>query len=65
MWTVVYLAQKEAIAEALREKLENEGILVKVRRAGGNPECEGYEILVPETEIKQAHEIIIDNDFKR
>ena len=63
MWTVVYLAQKEALAEAIRERLESEGILVKVRHAGGNPECDGYEILVPETEIKQAHEIIIDTDF--
>ena len=63
MWTVVYLAQKEALAEAIRERLESEGILVKVRHARGNPECDGYEILVPETEIKQAHEIIIDTDF--
>lgn len=63
MWTVVYLAQKEEIAELLRARLEGEGLLVKVRRAGGNPDCEGYEVLVPETEIKQAHEIIIDTDF--
>ena len=63
MWIVIYLAQKEEIAEAICKKLESEGILAKVRHAGGNPECDGFEILVPETEIKQAHEIIIDTDF--
>ena len=63
MWTVVYLAQKEEIAEKLRMRLEEEGLLVKVRPAGGDKDNKGFEVLVPETEVEQAHGIIIDTDF--
>ena len=63
MWTVVYLAQKEEIAEKLRARLEKNGLLVKVRPAGGDKDNTGFEVLVPETEVGQAHGIIIDTDF--
>lgn len=60
MWTVVYIAPNLPAAEMIKELLEKEGVLIMLRPVGaphlgasGN-----YEILVPELEVEEAHEII-------
>jgi len=60
MWTVVYVAPNDSIAQMLKDVLEQEGLLVMLRRTGvphmgasGN-----FELLVPETEAEEAHEIV-------
>ena len=67
MWTVVYMAQSREIAAELEKLLTEEGILVKKRpvskdkeKENGNEYC---EILVPESEIEEAHSVIIEKGF--
>lgn len=65
VWTVVYIAKTMYIAEQIREMLENDGMLVKIRPIernsdNGDGSC---EVLVPESEVEQAHGLIIDSDF--
>ena len=62
MWTVVYIARTKDMADKLQKILEDDGMLVKVR-----PICKStdgsdtsYEVLVPESEVEQAHGLIID-----
>ncbi len=61
MWTVVYISQSEDIAKEIKDLLEASQILVMMRSAG-EKEQKSFEILVPETEVEQAHNIIINNN---
>jgi menaquinone-dependent protoporphyrinogen IX oxidase len=65
MWTVVYMAQSKEIASRLQELLVEEGILVKLRPVSKNHENNDnyHEVLVPETEIEEAHSIIIEKGY--
>ncbi len=65
MWTVVYMAQSKEIVTKLQQILETEGLLVKIRPISKNPENNDnyYEVLVPESEVEEAHSIIIDTGF--
>lgn len=65
MWTVIYMAQSTEMTENLKLLLERDGILVKVRPISKNPENNDnyYEILVPETEVEEAHAVIIEKGF--
>lgn len=62
MWMVVFVAQSLEIAEKIKELIMSSGLLVKVRAIGGSSDekygC--YEILVPESELDEAHSIIIN-----
>lgn len=60
MWTVVYIASSRQLAENLKATLTAEGILVKLRAAGSPKagDAGAHEILVPESEAEEAHEII-------
>lgn len=60
MWTVVYIAPNRATAEMLKEVLTNEGLLVMLRSAGVPHlgDSGSVEILVPESEVEEAHEIL-------
>ncbi|WP_366922712.1 DUF2007 domain-containing protein [Metallumcola ferriviriculae] len=60
MWTVVYIATNSITAEKIRDKLSQEGVLVTLRAVGASPlgESRSVEVLVPEGEIEEAHEII-------
>ncbi len=62
MWTVVYLAKNKKIAEKISDIISQEGVLTKIESVGKSPnEEEGYyEILVPESEVEEAHSIIIE-----
>lgn len=60
MWTVVYIAPHMKGAEKIREMLLLEGFLVKLKTVGLS-HAGGYgpvEVLVPESEIEEALEII-------
>ncbi|WP_066637046.1 glutamate decarboxylase [Desulfolucanica intricata] len=60
MWTVVYIAPNQKVAEKLQQKLTSEGFLVKLRPIGlaqPGTVC-SVEILVPESEVNEALEII-------
>lgn len=60
MWTVVYIAPSLARAELLKEILISEGLMVTLRPAGIHRPGNGgaVEILVPELEAEEAHEIL-------
>jgi len=60
VWTVVYIAPNKKEAERLEKLLAMEGFLVKLRTVGlsqANNSC-SLEILVPESEVDEALEII-------
>lgn len=60
MWTVVYIAPTKGVAERLKEEISNEGLLVQLRSLGlpNGRETGSVEILVPESEVDEALEII-------
>ncbi len=60
MWTVVYIAPNRIMAEMLKNYLTNEGLLVMLRSVGVPHlgDSGSVEILVPESEVEEAHEIL-------
>lgn len=60
MWTVVYIAPNRSTADMLKEVLTNEGLLVMLRSAGVPHlgDSGSVEILVPESEVEEALEIL-------
>ena len=64
MWTVVYMTQSEEAVNLVTEILNENQLLYKIRPVGSAVDggsC--FEILVPETEINEAHNIIIENNL--
>ncbi len=62
MWTVIYIAPNKAIAEKYKQILSDEGMLVQLRTIGSIHlgDHASVEILVPESEAEEAHEIITE-----
>ncbi|NLM69448.1 MAG: DUF2007 domain-containing protein [Firmicutes bacterium] len=60
MWTVVYVAPNRAVADMMKELLEQEGFVVMLRPIGApHMGASGsVEILVPDSEVEEALEII-------
>ncbi len=58
MWTVIYIAPNEKTAERIKDKLTEEGFLVKLRQT--NMVKQQFEILVPETELDEVQEVLKD-----
>lgn len=60
MWTVVYIAPSRTVAESLQNVLSSEGLLVMLRSIGlpNVGEASAVEILVPESEVDEAMEIL-------
>lgn len=60
---VVYITQELKDADRIEKLLENADIIVKKRIANndGVSEKRAYEILVTESDLQQAHNIIIDS----
>lgn len=56
MWTVIYIAPTEKIADRIKTKLTEEGFLVQVRAI--NLTKNQYEILVPEGELQDVQEVL-------
>ncbi|HOA96523.1 hypothetical protein [Acetivibrio saccincola] len=65
MWTVVYMAQSKEVADNMQDLLSKEGILVKLRPINKNRETSDdyYEVLVPESEVEEAHSVIIEKGY--
>ncbi len=65
MWTVVYMAQDKESVERLQQLLEEQNILVMVRPVNKEAQSDDccYEVLVPESEVEQTHNIIIDAEL--
>lgn len=65
MWMVAYVTQSKESAERIRLLLQEAGLPVKIRSVNqsGNGQFGCYEILVPEAELSEAHEIIIEKAF--
>jgi hypothetical protein len=57
---VVYIAPNRATGEMIKELLENEGLLVMLRPVGvpHMGDSASVEVLVPESEVEEAHEFI-------
>ncbi len=62
MWTVIYIAQNKTKAEMIKERLTDEGMLVKIQPLGKKAESDyGYhEILVPESEAEEAQNLLYE-----
>lgn len=62
MWMVAYVTQSKESAERIKALLQEAGLPVKIRSVNqsGNGQFGCYEILVPEAELSEAHEIIIE-----
>lgn len=62
MWTTVYMTQSIDTARAMREKIEESHIIVMMRSIKPLEDAveSCYEILVPNAELKEALDIIID-----
>ena len=61
MWTVVYMTPNEEQANRLIDVLRGSSILSRVRTAGSGCGC--YEVLVPQTELESAQNLIFENDL--
>ncbi|MEW9123540.1 MAG: hypothetical protein AB2421_12605 [Thermotaleaceae bacterium] len=59
MWTVVYMAHNQADGQKIKELLAKEGFLVKIRGIG-KEEDRVYEVLVPNSEVEEAHDVLVD-----
>jgi len=62
MWTVIYIAANKNLAEKYQKALAAEGILTKLRPVSSSPlsNSTATEILVPESEAEEAHEILTE-----
>ena len=58
MWTVLYIAPSQSVALRIKEFMEAEGILVRVRPLGFRDNSGNFEILVTEAELEEAQEVL-------
>lgn len=65
MWMVVGMAGNQTVANKMRNALEHEGILVKLRNVSAKTRTNSitYEILVLKSESDSAREILLENGF--
>lgn len=62
MWTVIYISQSRETAEKLTDALYKNGVISKLRSGGKNGDTQDCcEVLVPNTEMEAAQELIIEN----
>ncbi len=57
MWKVVYIASNKEKADRMKERLTEEGFLVKVKPMGVNA-YDGYQLLVPQSEAVEVAEFL-------
>lgn len=59
MWVAVYIAPNHRVAMILKQLLEFEGILVKLKESkSATIEGQNVEVMVSELEIEEANEVI-------
>ncbi|MCF6092944.1 glutamate decarboxylase [Microaerobacter geothermalis] len=56
MWTVIYIASNSNMAERIKNRLTNEGFLVKIRQSRLSKKQ--YEILVLQSELEEVQEVL-------
>ena len=56
MWTVIYIAQTAKTAERIKQKLTEEGFLIKIRAI--NLTKTHFEILAPSGEVMEVQEVL-------
>lgn len=59
MWTVVYMTNTKEDAEYIEKILVKEGFLVKIKPISKNNENGTCEVLVPRSEVEEAHTILL------
>lgn len=60
MWTAIHVVEGKNAANTIKDKLSQEGFLVKVRLFYREGENEAYEILVPEFEAQEAYSVLLN-----
>lgn len=66
MWIVVYVTQSMETAKKLGNVLYDNKVISKLRSAehcSTNTDGECYEVLVPDTELETAQDIIFENEL--
>ncbi|MGN0183202.1 MAG: hypothetical protein ACI4DP_12480 [Candidatus Ornithomonoglobus sp.] len=65
MWTVIFVSQDEEKTSRLVGILSENGIMTrrKVSREDDFGTETAYEVLVPQTELETAHDIIFDSEI--
>lgn len=63
MWTVVYVSQAEQTARELVKLLGNNEIISRLRKVNCGAGCGCFEVLVPQTELDMAQDVIFENGF--
>lgn len=63
MWTVVYMTQDKENALRIRDAVENGRIITKIRALKKSDENYCYEILVPASEVDEAHSLILEAEL--
>ena len=58
MWTVVYMNKNDEYITSLKKKLNDNRIMVMVRKVD-----DFFELLVPSAEMQEAHTVIIENEI--
>lgn len=58
MWTVIYIASTQKLADRICERLQAEGFLAKQRQASTTKQQ--FEILVPEAELNDVKELLTE-----
>lgn len=61
MWMVVYVSANRDNAEKLMKVLDANEIISRLRSTSGGQDC--FEVLVPQRELAQAQNLIIDNNL--
>lgn len=65
MWTVVYMSQNKSRVDRILQLLEKNKIMTMLKSsASGDFETNVYEILVPQTELEKAQEVIFDAELE-
>lgn len=60
MWTTVYVATGKDWAVKIRDKLHQEGFMVKIKYFGLEGEEELYEILAPDLEVEDIQSFMLE-----
>ena len=58
MWTVIYMAKIEEDVNLLKARLKENNIMARVKKVD-----DFFEVMVPSSEVGEAHTIIIDTEI--
>ena len=67
MWTVVYVSQNKSKVDRILKMLEENKIITMLKSSSDNDDFQStnvFEILVPQTELESAQDIIFDSELE-